>query len=127
MVLEFQLKELKAKLREENADSSNSVKEEECPVSVSENNISVQSQSHEISDNENSNPTIKDQISGLSSHPLMNWIQLSESRTILGNGFQVYQPHVVKLEEQNLFNTEESCNFFSVDQAPTLHWHFPEL
>ncbi|KAF2309462.1 hypothetical protein GH714_002771 [Hevea brasiliensis] len=47
-------------------------------------------------------------------------LQLSESRTILGNGFQVYQPHV-KLEEQNVFSTVESCNFFSVDQAPTLH------
>ncbi|KAJ9166542.1 hypothetical protein P3X46_021282 [Hevea brasiliensis] len=122
--LTLQVKELKAKLREENADSSHSVKEEP-PVSESENNISVHSQSHEFSDNNNSNPIIKDQSNGLSSHALMNWIQLSESRTILGNGFQVYQPHV-KLEEQNVFSTVESCNFFSVDQAPILHWYYPE-
>uniref|UniRef100_A0A2C9U143 Homeobox-leucine zipper protein n=1 Tax=Manihot esculenta TaxID=3983 RepID=A0A2C9U143_MANES len=120
-----QIKELKAKLREENAESSHSVKEE-TPVSESENNVSVHSQSHEFSDNNHSSPTIKDQSDCLPSHALMNWIQLTESRTILGNGFQVYQPHVVKIEEQNLFNTEESCNFFSVDQAPTLYWHFPE-
>ncbi|KAG8632904.1 homeobox-leucine zipper protein ATHB-6 [Manihot esculenta] len=123
--LTLQIKELKAKLREENAESSHSVKEE-TPVSESENNVSVHSQSHEFSDNNNSSPTIKDQSDCLPSHALMNWIQLTESRTILGNGFQVYQPHVVKIEEQNLFNTEESCNFFSVDQAPTLYWHFPE-
>ncbi|KDP41421.1 hypothetical protein JCGZ_15828 [Jatropha curcas] len=120
--LNQQVKELKAKLREENADSSHSVKEE-CPVSESENNFSVQSQSHELSDNNNFHGTIKDQINDLSSHSLMSWIQLSDSRSILGNGFQVYhEPHLVKLEEQSMFNTEESCNFFSVDQAPTLHW-----
>ncbi|EEF48553.1 homeobox-leucine zipper protein ATHB-6 [Ricinus communis] len=124
--LNLQLKELKAKMREGNAESSQSVKEE-CPVSESENNASVQSQSHEFSDNNNSNGSFKDNISDLSSHTLMNWIQLSDSRAILGNGYQVYQPHLVKLEEHHsLFNIEESCNFLSVDQAPTLHWHFTE-
>lgn len=34
-----------------------------------------------------------------------------------------YQSQYVKMEEHNFFSAEEACNFFSEDQAPTLHWY----
>ncbi|CAK7347188.1 unnamed protein product [Dovyalis caffra] len=119
------VKELKAKLGEGKVDSSHSVKEE-YHVSESDNNASVHSKNHDFSENNNSSAITKDHSNVSSSHGLMNWFQLSDSRAILGNRYQVYQPHLMKLEEQSLFSTEDSCNFFSVDQAPTLHCYFPE-
>ncbi|XP_061971495.1 homeobox-leucine zipper protein ATHB-6-like isoform X2 [Populus nigra] len=119
------VKELKAKLREEIVDSSHSVKEE-YHVSESDNNASVHSQNHDFSENKNSSAVTKDHSNVSSSNELMNCFNLTDSRAILGNRYQVYQPHLMKLEEQSLFSAEESCNFFSVDQAPTLHCYFPE-
>uniref|UniRef100_A0A7N0T6Y5 Homeobox-leucine zipper protein n=1 Tax=Kalanchoe fedtschenkoi TaxID=63787 RepID=A0A7N0T6Y5_KALFE len=37
-----------------------------------------------------------------------------------------YHPEFVKMEEQSLFGGEESCDFFSEEQAPTLHWYCPD-
>lgn len=108
---------MKAKLREEIVDSSHSVKEE-YHVSESDN--------HDFSENKNSSAVTKDHSNVSSSNELMNCFNLTDSRAILGNRYQVYQPHLMKLEEQSLFSAEESCNFFSVDQAPTLHCYFPE-
>lgn len=125
MLLEIQVKELKAKLSEENVDSSHSVKEEH-RVSESDNNASVHSKNRDFSEKNNPSAITKDHSNISSSHELMNLFQLSDSRVILGNIYQVYQPHLMKPEEQSLFSTEESCNFFSVDQAPTLHCYFPE-
>ncbi|KAJ6405131.1 hypothetical protein OIU84_013165 [Salix udensis] len=127
-VLAQKVKELKAKLMsEEKADSSHSVKEE-YRVSESDNNASVHSKIHDFSGNNNNNSSAmtKDPSNISSSHELMNWFQLSDSRVILGSRYQVYQPHLMKPEDQSLFSAEESCNFFSVDQAPTLHCYFPE-
>ncbi|KAJ8772089.1 hypothetical protein K2173_027266 [Erythroxylum novogranatense] len=113
----LKLKELKAKFGDDNAESRHSVKEE------SENNASVQSRSHDFCDNSNSNELVTDHNNFSTSHGLMNWFQIPDTRTMMNNGYHVYhQPHVVKLEEQSLFSVEGSCNFFSVDQAPTLHW-----
>ncbi|KAI3992930.1 hypothetical protein MKX01_009673 [Papaver californicum] len=36
------------------------------------------------------------------------------------------QPTFVKMEEHNFFGGEESCNFFSDEQAPTLQWYYQE-
>lgn len=36
---------------------------------------------------------------------------------------KTFQPQFVKLEEHNFFSSEEACNFFSDEQAPTLHWY----
>ncbi|KAJ4843531.1 hypothetical protein Tsubulata_016333 [Turnera subulata] len=120
------LKELKAQVREEKADSSQSFKEE-CPVSELENNVSVPSQSHDFSENANSSGIIGGEPANLSpSNPLLEWIQLSHSRPILGNGYQVYQPHLRKVEDQSVFSTEEPCNFLSEDHAPSLYWYYPE-
>ncbi|XP_054820224.1 homeobox-leucine zipper protein ATHB-6-like isoform X2 [Prosopis cineraria] len=34
------------------------------------------------------------------------------------------QTQYVKTEEHNFFSTDEACNFFSDDQAPTLQWYW---
>ncbi|XP_076893547.1 homeobox-leucine zipper protein ATHB-16-like [Bidens hawaiensis] len=36
---------------------------------------------------------------------------------------KAYQPQFVKVEEHDFFSGDESCNFFSDDQAPTLQWY----
>ncbi|XP_074294448.1 homeobox-leucine zipper protein ATHB-5-like isoform X2 [Silene latifolia] len=38
----------------------------------------------------------------------------------------LYHPQFVKLEEHNFFSGEETCNFFSDEAAPTLHWDCPD-
>ncbi|XP_059638043.1 homeobox-leucine zipper protein ATHB-6-like [Cornus florida] len=64
-----------------------------------------------------------DYSSSLSLHSsLLNCFQYSESRVITGNA--ACEPQFVKMEEQSLFSTEESCNIFSVDEAPTLQWYY---
>ncbi|KAL9241372.1 hypothetical protein vseg_015492 [Gypsophila vaccaria] len=35
----------------------------------------------------------------------------------------VYHPEYVKLEEHDFFSGEETCNIFSDEAAPTLHWY----
>ncbi|KDO81048.1 hypothetical protein CISIN_1g024675mg [Citrus sinensis] len=120
--LTAELRELKAKLCQENEETSHAV-EAEAPVSE-------QSKNHVSSENANaqlltSPPSFSPLFTGSSSssHPSMNWVQFSDSRTILSNVYQ--QPQLVKVEEQSLlFNPEDPCNIFSVDQAPTLQWYF---
>lgn len=120
--LTAELRELKAKLCQENEETSHAV-EAEAPVSE-------QSKNHVSSENANaqlltSPPSFSSLFTGSSSssHPSMNWVQFSDSRTILSNVYQ--QPQLVKVEEQSLlFNPEDPCNIFSVDQAPTLQWYF---
>ena len=117
---------MKAKLIEEKVDSSHSVKDE-YHVSESDNNASVHSQNHDFSENKNSSAITEDHSNVSTSNELMNFFHLTDSIAIMGNRYQGYQPHLMKLEEQSLFGAEESCNFFSVDQAPTLHCYFPGL
>ncbi|KAA8528307.1 hypothetical protein F0562_035662 [Nyssa sinensis] len=50
--------------------------------------------------------------------PWMNYFQFSDSRAIMA---KAYEEKLLKMEEQSLFSMEDSCNIFSVDQAPTLH------
>ncbi|GAB4848759.1 hypothetical protein Ancab_003486 [Ancistrocladus abbreviatus] len=45
---------------------------------------------------------------------------------VLASAQKAYQPQFVKMEEHNFFSGEEACNFFSEDQAPTLHWYCPD-
>ncbi|KAF8411416.1 hypothetical protein HHK36_003965 [Tetracentron sinense] len=52
----------------------------------------------------------------------VNCFQFSESKAILANTQKAYQ-HQLKMEEHNFFSAEDSCNFFSDDQAPTLQWY----
>ncbi|KAH1065377.1 hypothetical protein J1N35_030364 [Gossypium stocksii] len=133
--LTAELRELKAKL-EENSESSHSVKEDS-PKSSQE----VKDQGF-FDNDDDSNEIVKEESNGnaqllispsssssfqfngySSSSDSSNhlWFQPFDSSLILGN---MYQPQLVKVEEQCVFTTEESCNFFSVDQAPTLQWYF---
>ncbi|XP_022766401.1 homeobox-leucine zipper protein ATHB-6-like [Durio zibethinus] len=134
--LTAKLRELKAKLKEENSESSQSVKEDSPKVSQ-------QTKDHDFCDNdddsigivkEDCNVNAQLLISPASSSPFRfngssscsdssnhQWFQSFDSRMILGN---MYHPQLVKVEEQCTFTAEESCNFFSVDQAPTLQWYF---
>ncbi|KAK9163906.1 hypothetical protein Syun_004808 [Stephania yunnanensis] len=64
-----------------------------------------------------------------SSPSSINCFKLSDSNEISGNtqkNYQYQQHQYVKMEEQNFLGTEEPCNFFSEDQAPTLHWYCPD-
>ncbi|XVE55540.1 hypothetical protein DITRI_Ditri03aG0167000 [Diplodiscus trichospermus] len=134
--LTAKLRELKAKLEEENSESSHSVKEDSPK-------FSQQTKDPDFCDNdddsngivkEESNATAQLLISPASSSSFQfngsssssdssnhHWFQPFDSRTILGN---MYHSQLVKVEEQCMFTEEESCNFFSVDQAPTLQWYF---
>ncbi|XVF39576.1 hypothetical protein PTKIN_Ptkin01aG0044800 [Pterospermum kingtungense] len=137
--LTAKLTELKAKLKEENSENSP--------------NFSQQTKDHDFCDNndddddDDSNGIVKEE-SNVSAHQLLispasssslqfnggsssssdsshhHWVQPLDSRMILGNNNNIYHPQLVKVEEQCMFTAEDSCNFFSVDQAPTLQWYF---
>lgn len=63
--------------------------------------------------------------SSSSSNSMKNWIQISDSSRAFP--VKICQPQFMRMEDQTLFSSEESCNnFFSVDQAPTLHWYFTD-
>ena len=128
MCLILQLRELKSKLCQENEESSQVATEVEEETPVSE-----QSKNQDLCDDVNAQLLISSPASsttlhftGSSSSSLssMNWVQLSDPRTTLNNAYHHQQSHFVKVEEQSLFNSDASCNFFSVDQPPTLQWYF---
>ncbi|KAM0054558.1 putative transcription factor homeobox-WOX family [Helianthus debilis subsp. tardiflorus] len=75
-------------------------------------------------------PDFKDGSSDSDSSAIMNEENsgamadmIKDSRAIMGDAQKAYQPQFVKLEEHNFFGGDESCNFFSDDQAPTLQWY----
>ncbi|XP_076904386.1 homeobox-leucine zipper protein ATHB-16-like [Bidens hawaiensis] len=72
-------------------------------------------------------PDFKDGSSDSDSSAILN----EDTTTIAANMLKcqqftvsqkAYQPQFVKVEEHDFFNGDESCNFFSDDQAPTLQW-----
>ncbi|KAK8646821.1 hypothetical protein V6N13_120591 [Hibiscus sabdariffa] len=124
----MQLRELKAKLEEENLESiSQSVKEDS-------SKFSQQVKDHGFCENDDdSNGNATSLMSPSSSSIRFNgyhsssdssnhhWFQPFDSSMILGN---VYQSQLVKVEDQCVFTPEEPYNFLSVDQAPTLQRYF---
>ncbi|KAM0976793.1 hypothetical protein PS2_019387 [Malus domestica] len=131
------LRQLKAKLCGESAERNDSVKEES-PISMckSSKNLEVDLIKNlkfkdGSSDSDSNGVLMKEESNGnsslgfnnnrnsISSNSMVNWFQLSDSRSVGGKGFQA---QTVRMEEQSFFSTDESCNFFSVDQAPSLHW-----
>ncbi|KAF3445924.1 hypothetical protein FNV43_RR11101 [Rhamnella rubrinervis] len=149
------LRQLKAKVCRESTESNQSVKEES-PISRYEsitaldhrkNSDDVQDNSDKTwseiygdmfkdgsSESDSSGVLVKEEEydanlslgikrSFPSSNSSTNWFQISESRAFPVN---VCQSQFMRMEENGLFSSEDSCNFFSVDQAPTLHWYFPE-
>lgn len=142
LVFELQLRELKEKLQEGNMELLPSVKEE-AHVSESENNVSEQgkilgnvsgihglgdfkdgssdSDSSGILKNDSNfnhpelTPPLRLSYTSLSSPSPMNWFPS-----------KAFQQQFGRAEEQSFFSAEEPCNFFWGDQAPTLHWYFPD-
>lgn len=133
----MQIKDLKSKLNEENSDHSNlSVKDDSTVASESEMtrltgetkprlpalhpkepNLSSDSDSSAILNEEN-----------VSSSSPSNGTTSSSGAGALHaqqHSLMTYQPSYVKLEEHNFFG-EETCDFFSDEQAPTLHWYCPD-
>ncbi|GMN33900.1 hypothetical protein TIFTF001_004399 [Ficus carica] len=68
-------------------------------------------------------------VNSLQTHQLMNMSSSSSPSSSSMNCFgsfqktTSYQPQFVKIEEHNFFSGEETCNFFSDEQPPTLHWY----
>ncbi|XVF64823.1 hypothetical protein PTKIN_Ptkin09bG0197600 [Pterospermum kingtungense] len=125
--LTVKLRELKAKLKEENSETSHHSVKEDCPK------FSQLTKVHDFCEEE-SNVNAQLLISPSSSSSLRFngsssssdssnhfWFQPFDARMVLGN---MYHPQLLKEEEQCMFTAEESCNFLSVDQAPTLQWYF---
>ncbi|OVA20898.1 Helix-turn-helix motif [Macleaya cordata] len=60
----------------------------------------------------------------------INCFQFSDSNREI-NSVNTQKPNhqhyqFVRMEEHNFFGAEDTCNFFSDDQAPTLHWYYPD-
>ncbi|XP_050376543.1 homeobox-leucine zipper protein ATHB-6-like [Argentina anserina] len=140
-VLSEKVKELKAKICRDSVESDQSVKEES-PISVYKSSVMEQSRDQDLSDNgdnagldlynnlkskdgssdSDSNGAVKEESNGNESSLGYNGHSLSSnSMNWFHKGYH-YQTQFVRMEEQSMFNAEESCNFFSVDQAPSLHW-----
>ncbi|KAK4352373.1 hypothetical protein RND71_027891 [Anisodus tanguticus] len=50
----------------------------------------------------------------------------SNSTSSSMRAYNNHHQQVGKMEEQNAFTTEDSCNIYSVDQAPNLYWYFSD-
>ncbi|KAF6152123.1 hypothetical protein GIB67_031445 [Kingdonia uniflora] len=131
-----ELRELKSKEQDESTEMKTLVKDE-IMVSESGNKVSEETKFIEI------DPTIQDcctnnGVGGLSMFvDFKDGASDSDSSAILNEDSNINSPQViippsysgvyptqqfVKMEEHNFFGAEESCNFFSDDQAPTLQW-----
>ncbi|KAF5444828.1 hypothetical protein F2P56_033927 [Juglans regia] len=115
------LRELKEKLYRQSSEGNHSV-EEESLISEFDNNVSDRRQTGDLFENGEKAVRVysdsKDGSSDCVSNSLADRFRDSESREVPG---KAYQPQPTRMEEQSTY-----CNFFSVDQAPTLHWYFPE-
>uniref|UniRef100_A0A5B7A723 Homeobox-leucine zipper protein n=1 Tax=Davidia involucrata TaxID=16924 RepID=A0A5B7A723_DAVIN len=83
-------------------------------------------QNHPFMMSQGSSAAMKFNCSSSSSPSSINCFQFSDAKAILGDAQKAYLPQFVKIEEHNFFSGDESCNFFSDDQAPTLHWYCPD-
>lgn len=152
----MQLRQLKAKVCRESTESNQSAKEESpisryessTALDHRKNSDDVQDNSDKTGSEIYENMKLKDGSSDSDSNGVLvkeeecnanfslgmkgsfsssksstNWFQISESRAF---PVKVCQSQFMRTEENGLFSSEDSCNFFSVDQAPTLHWYFPE-
>ncbi|KAL3733105.1 hypothetical protein ACJRO7_022602 [Eucalyptus globulus] len=130
--LAAELTELKVKLRRETSESSNhcAVKQES-PLSESSEDGKPGSCSESVKEDPNPTPELPPSSAapplplryGSCSTSPPPPPPSSSRGTMAGRGYY----HQVRMEE-NLpsgFISEESCNFFSVDQPPTLHWYLP--
>lgn len=135
-----QINDLKAKLNEENSDQSNlSVKEG--PKAASESETAkpmvetkpvptllppLDSKEPNLSSDSDSSAVLNEENAS-SSSPSNATISSSGAGALQTQqqNLMIYQSHFVKLEEHNFFG-DETCNFFSDEQPPTLHWYCPD-
>ncbi|KAF8406053.1 hypothetical protein HHK36_008133 [Tetracentron sinense] len=61
-----------------------------------------------------------------SSPSSIDCFQFSNLRAISENTQKANQEHDMRIGEHNLLSTEESCDFLSDDQAPSLQWYYPD-
>ncbi|GMH05923.1 hypothetical protein Nepgr_007763 [Nepenthes gracilis] len=71
-------------------------------------------------------PSFRFDCSCSSSPSSTNFFKFSETGDVLTSAQKGYQPNFMKIEEHNFFSGEVACNFFSDDQAPSLHWYSPD-
>ena len=124
LVFGLQIRELKAKLHGDSAESNQS-HTEESPISDlgSGKNNDQQNFGDTAVSESNSNGVVKEESnvdcneSFPNSSYLINWFQLCDSKGSPDRGFQ---NQFLRMEDQSLFSINEFCNFFSVDQSPTL-------
>lgn len=105
--LTTKVRELKAKLLR---DESNETEKEESPISsgvVKE----------EISNVDDSSLCFNGSYVPSTTSSMINLVHYYDSR---GSPEKIFQNHFMRMEEQNFFSVSELCNFFSVDQSPTL-------
>ncbi|CBI19202.3 unnamed protein product, partial [Vitis vinifera] len=121
-----ELRELKAKLQGGNMELNQSVKEEAL-VSESENNVSEQGKNNGNISGIHGLGDFKDGSSDTSSSSLrLNCASLSSPSPMNWFPSKAFQHQFGRMEEQSFFSAEEPCNFFWGDQAPSLHWYFPD-
>ncbi|XP_021274399.1 homeobox-leucine zipper protein ATHB-6-like [Herrania umbratica] len=109
-------------LKDGSSDSDSSAILNEDNNNCSPNNAAISSSGVLQSQHLLMSPTTTSSLnfnSSSSSPSSMNCFQFSKT---------TYQPphQYVKMEEHNFFSADEACNFFSDEQAPSLHWYSPE-
>ncbi|XP_042492412.1 homeobox-leucine zipper protein ATHB-6-like [Macadamia integrifolia] len=106
------------------SDSSAILNEDNCPNAAISSSGVFQQQQLLISPAPSS---LRFNCSSTTSSPSptsLNCFPFSDSRLGSKNPQKAcQQPQYVKMEEHNFFGAEEHCNFFSDEQAPTLHWY----
>lgn len=126
-----QIRELKSKLFGEDEETEIPVKEEtddksKSPETLYENIVTTPTTTYFPDFKDGSSDSDSSAIlneDNNSSNIVINCHPLAESKAIMGDAQKAYQPQFVKIEEHNFFSGDESCNFFSDDQAPTLQWY----
>ncbi|KAJ1410288.1 Leucine zipper, homeobox-associated [Sesbania bispinosa] len=113
--LTIKLRELKAKLCKV---ESNESEKEESPISeVRDRGASESNSNGVVKEESNVDSPLCFNGSLPSSSSVIHWLHHSDSR---GSPDRIFQNHFMRMEEQNFFSINEFCNFFSVDQSPTL-------
>ncbi|KHG03865.1 ATHB-6: Homeobox-leucine zipper protein ATHB-6 [Gossypium arboreum] len=108
-----QLRDLKSKLKEECPSFSVRNKEQGfCENDDDDCNGIVKEESNVMNGSSSSSDSSNNH----------KWFKPFESRMVMGYTYD--EPELVEVEERCMFSAEESCGFFSVDQAPSLQWYF---
>ncbi|WJX38907.1 hypothetical protein P8452_26522 [Trifolium repens] len=114
--LTIKLRELKEKLlRVEN----NELEKEECPISRGRERGGSDSNSSGVIKEEISNVDSPLCFNGSLPSSMINLVHYYDSKGSPERAFHNHN-HFMRMEEQNFFSNSELCNFFSVDQSPTL-------